>query len=119
MQQQKVEHDSFVCCILSHGTKDSIIGSNSKEVLRDYIEQQAGKNKTLSDKPKIFFLQACRGKELGSEPVPTRRTEAGDDSSTFALQLFLVTSPIGTFSEARGLSRSCARSCASSALVST
>ena len=77
----KVENDSFMCCILSHGTTDSIIGSDSKPISRDYIEQQAGKSKTLSGKPKIFFLQACRGKELGSEPVPTRRTEADDDSS--------------------------------------
>ena len=77
----RVENDSFVCCILSHGTKDSIIGSDSKPISRDYIEQQVGSSTTLRGKPKIFFLQACRGRDLGSEPVPTRRIQAdGDDS---------------------------------------
>ena len=70
-----------MCCILSHGTKDSIIGSDSKPISRDYIEQQVGSSTTLRGKPKIFFLQACRGRDLGSEPVPTRRIQAdGDDS---------------------------------------
>ena len=73
--------DSFVCCILSHGTKDSIIGSDSKPVSRDYIEQQTGKSAILSGKPKIFFVQACRGRDKGSEPTPIRRIQAdGDDS---------------------------------------
>ena len=72
-------NDSFVCCILSHGDKDSIIGSDSEPISRDYVEQQVGKSKTLSGKPKIFFLQACRGKGLGSEPVPTRRIQADGD----------------------------------------
>ena len=51
-------NDSFVCCILSHGTKDSIIGSDSEPISRDYINQQVGRSKTLNGKPKIFFLQA-------------------------------------------------------------
>ena len=77
---EETANDSFVCCILSHGTKDSIIGSDSKPISRDYIEQQTGKSSMLSGKPKIFFVQACRGRDLGSEPIPTRRIQADGDS---------------------------------------
>ena len=77
----KTANDSFVCCILSHGTKDSIIGSDSQPIPRDYIEQQTGRSLILNGKPKIFFMQACRGRDYGSEPVPTYRVQAdGGDS---------------------------------------
>ena len=56
-------HDSFVCCILSHGDDGKIIGSDSLPVELDYIRSlftATDKCPTLKGKPKMFFIQACR-----------------------------------------------------------
>lgn len=76
----KVAHDSFICCLLSHGDKGVVFGSDSEPVELDDIEKQAGKSKTLRDKPKIFFIQACQGKELGTEAVPVVKSD-GESTS--------------------------------------
>jgi len=57
-------YDSFICCILSHGKQGIIVGSDSREVpLNDITRKLDGdKCTTLAGKPKMFFLQACRGK---------------------------------------------------------
>ena len=57
-------YDSFVCCILSHGKEGQIYGSDSVMVsLDDITTKLNGDNcPSLLEKPKIFFLQACRGK---------------------------------------------------------
>ena len=56
--------DSFVCCLLTHGTdNDALYGSDGQELhLRKVRTLFYGKNAvTLFGKPKIFFIQACRG----------------------------------------------------------
>jgi hypothetical protein len=55
--------DSFICCILSHGRMGQIYGSDSLMVsLDDITNKLNGDNcKSLASKPKMFFLQACRG----------------------------------------------------------
>ena len=57
------ESDSFVCCILSHGDKDSIFGSDSQLVdIDDLVTPFKGKRCIrLAGKPKMFFIQSCRG----------------------------------------------------------
>ncbi len=65
----KVAHDSFVCCILTHGNERSIISSDSQEIPREEIETSVGTSKMLRCKPKIFFIQACRGADPGTEAV--------------------------------------------------
>ena len=62
-----VSHDSFVCCFLSHGNKDNIIGADSKSIKMDHIERMIGSSKKLQSKPKLFFVQACRGLHAGAE----------------------------------------------------
>lgn len=54
-------HDSFVCCILSHGRDGEILASDDRPVRLDYITQKLRDCKHLHGKPKIFFIQACRG----------------------------------------------------------
>ena len=59
-------YDCFVCCILSHGSSKGIYGTDGGELLGvDYIRQSfRGDNcRSLHGKPKIFFIQACRGEE--------------------------------------------------------
>ena len=58
-------HDAFVCCILTHGKLGQLAGSNSR-----YLKIQemvsfftAEKCKHLAGKPKMFFIQACQGRD--------------------------------------------------------
>jgi len=55
--------DSFVCCILSHGDLDGVYGADSKPVkIKAITSFFEGRNcPTLINKPKLFFVQACRG----------------------------------------------------------
>ena len=57
-------YDSFICCILSHGKEGQIYGSDSERVeLADITSKLTGSScPTLTGKPKMFFIQACRGK---------------------------------------------------------
>lgn len=70
-EMQKKNHgdyDSFVCCILSHGGKnvekeEYICGSDKLPVELETIYAMLHPQKcpSLASKPKIFFIQACRG----------------------------------------------------------
>ena len=55
--------DSFVCCILSHGEKDGLFGSDSQVVdIDDLVTPFKGNRcRKLAGKPKMFFIQSCRG----------------------------------------------------------
>lgn len=65
--ENAVANDSFVSCILSHGNKDEIIGADSKGVKMVELERMIGRSKKLRSKPKLFFVQACRGSNAGAE----------------------------------------------------
>ena len=56
--------DSFVCCILSHGKEGQVYGTDSLMVPLDDLAKKIDANNcpSLGGKPKLFFLQACRGK---------------------------------------------------------
>ncbi len=62
-QQDHSNYDSFVCCILTHGEAEVVHGSDSTPVP---IRDLTGLMKyctTLAGKPKMFFIQACRGED--------------------------------------------------------
>lgn len=63
--QKQHDGDCFVCCILSHGSPDGVLGTDNNTVFRDDIFSPFyGINCTsLIEKPKVFFIQACRGKQ--------------------------------------------------------
>ena len=66
-----VENDSFVCCILSHGKEHLIVSSDKKPVKIADLECKIGNSKVIPEKPKMFFVQACRT-PLGTKPaLPT------------------------------------------------
>lgn len=60
----KEGHDSFVCCILTHGDKETLQGSDYESVNRIDIEEKTGYSDILKGKPKIFIIQACQGSGL-------------------------------------------------------
>jgi hypothetical protein len=57
------QNDAFVCCILSHG-EDGIIYGTDEPVEIENLIQPFKSNRTLAGKPKLFFIQACRGTKL-------------------------------------------------------
>ena len=63
-QLDHTQCDSFICCLLSHGDSGSIYGVDDKKVKLDEIRQKVIQCKSLDGKPKIFFIQACRGGHL-------------------------------------------------------
>uniref|UniRef100_UPI00398E5F20 caspase-8-like n=1 Tax=Pristiophorus japonicus TaxID=55135 RepID=UPI00398E5F20 len=63
---QKMDHktyDCFVCCILSHGEKDAIMGTDGNLLkIKDIRSMFSGSQcRSLLEKPKVFFIQACQG----------------------------------------------------------
>lgn len=76
-------YDSFVCCILSHGDLNVVRGADGQCVKIDKIASLFKGNfcPTLVNKPKLFFLQACRGKDKDGG-VPTDQRD-GDEEDLF------------------------------------
>ncbi|KAG1942307.1 caspase-8 [Pimephales promelas] len=55
-----VDGDCFVCCVLSHGNKEGVCGTDGDVVSVDEIREPFT-GQRLAGKPKLFFIQACRG----------------------------------------------------------
>ncbi|KAM9618155.1 caspase-7 isoform 1-T3 [Trichechus inunguis] len=68
--QQASEEDHtnsacFACIMLSHGEENLIYGTDGMTPIKDLTACFRGDRcKTLLEKPKLFFIQACRGTEL-------------------------------------------------------
>ena len=64
-QEDHSKYDAFVCCILSHGCEKGIYGKDWNCIPISEIRSIFKGNycKSLREKPKIFFIQACRGKD--------------------------------------------------------
>ena len=82
--QNHEKYDSFVCCILSHGYLDGIYGTDSKPVkINDIASLFKGTFcPTLADKPKLFFIQACRGDDE-DRGVVVQKDAKGDSDDSF------------------------------------
>ncbi|CAB1326556.1 unnamed protein product [Coregonus sp. 'balchen'] len=74
--------DAFVCCILSHGKKEGVYGTDGTVVPTiDILSPFNGTNcRILIEKPKLFFIQACRGNDVqGGVSVNKKRKVEGTD----------------------------------------
>ena len=60
------QFDCFVCCLLSHGASGGIYGIDSELVeIKDITSLFKGVAcPSLCNKPKLFFIQACRGQSF-------------------------------------------------------
>lgn len=76
--------DCFVCCILSHGVQGGIYGSDGDVIEISQITSQfrGAACHSLADKPKLFFVQACRGRDID----PGVRTDAVRNSDEDAMR---------------------------------
>ncbi|XP_063332101.1 caspase-3a [Pelmatolapia mariae] len=67
---------SFVCILLSHGDEDVFFGTDGSVALKHLTSLFRGDRcKSLAGKPKLFFIQACRGTNLD----PGIETDSGTD----------------------------------------
>ncbi|XP_076459066.1 caspase-3-like [Babylonia areolata] len=68
MKASKADHsdaDCFACVILSHGEEGYVYGTDRPvEIDRLVAPFKGHRCKTLAGKPKLFFIQACRGSQL-------------------------------------------------------
>ncbi|KAK7144445.1 hypothetical protein R3I94_010763 [Phoxinus phoxinus] len=62
-EKDHTQMDAFVCCVLSHGEKGAVLGTDGKPVEIRELTQPFAECRTLPTKPKLFFIQACQGKE--------------------------------------------------------
>lgn len=63
---KRVTGDCFVCCVLTHGNEQGMYGSDDKILtIGDILSPFSGDRcPALAGKPKVFFIQACRGSEM-------------------------------------------------------
>jgi caspase 7 len=66
LKYAKADHsdsDCFVCVLMSHGENGVIYGVDQEIEIERLIDPFKS-NRTLAGKPKLFFIQACRGTHL-------------------------------------------------------
>ncbi|XP_056301098.1 caspase-2 isoform X2 [Pseudoliparis swirei] len=66
---QRPDHrtmDSSVVCLLSHGVEGAIYGTDGQLLQLDWVFESFDNARCplLQNKPKMFFIQACRGEEM-------------------------------------------------------
>ena len=86
-------HDSFVCCLLSHGTGGTVFGTDGKEFDLKNIYNYLGPCKHLSGKPKMAFIQACQGENIAEHdgaPLPSVEHDGGHSGLTTRASDFLL-----------------------------
>ena len=69
-------YDSLVVCVSSHGNQRSIYGSDGVEVNRDEFFNSIKTCKSLREKPKMFFIQACRLPVVNADSPKGQNDEA-------------------------------------------
>jgi caspase 7 len=72
--------DCFLCVVMSHGNEDKIVTSDNKVMSFEEIMAPIKSCASLSDKPKLFFFQACRGDNEMENP--RERSRSDSDAST-------------------------------------
>ncbi|KAH9378264.1 hypothetical protein HPB48_021802 [Haemaphysalis longicornis] len=60
-EEDYTQDDCFVCWILTHGDSGCLYTSDGEQLIEDKFISPFRKNKGLLGKPKLFFIQACRG----------------------------------------------------------
>jgi len=63
-EQATLDHrksDCFLCVIMSHGNQEKIVTSDNEEISFEQIMAPIKTCDSLVNKPKLFFIQACRG----------------------------------------------------------
>ena len=57
------DHHCLVVCLMSHGKEGVIIASDNRDVAMTEVLKIFSQCEALKGKPKLMFIQACRGSE--------------------------------------------------------
>jgi hypothetical protein len=89
-----VRSSVFVLCILSHGRKDVILGTDGEELaLDDIMTIFDGRNCAhLLNKPKLFLVQACQG-DAKTEGVKSDESDAANNDVEKLLEDLSILEP--------------------------
>nr|XP_026691379.1 caspase-3 [Ciona intestinalis] len=85
-QMNHSQYDCFACAILTHGEEDEMVYAKDDSMkLKTLISRvSATECPSLAGKPKLFFVQACRGKEISQPAICTtaclKRQQVQSDS---------------------------------------
>ena len=63
-------HDSFVCCLMSHGKLGKMYGTDNEKFDLDNIYNYLGECEHLTGKPKMAFIQACQSNATAEHDGP-------------------------------------------------
>ncbi|XP_033971579.1 caspase-8-like [Trematomus bernacchii] len=86
--------DAFICCVLSHGDKGVVLGTDRKPLRIKQITRifMATPQSPLTAKPKVFLIQACQGDQVHPRVVSddlqadgSRSTQQADDSDSTSI----------------------------------
>uniref|UniRef100_G3MLK4 Caspase family p20 domain-containing protein n=1 Tax=Amblyomma maculatum TaxID=34609 RepID=G3MLK4_AMBMU len=74
------EHDSFVCCLSTYDMEGHLYGSDGRrisidEVMKPFLGDEC---QSLLGKPKLFFIQACRGRNY-QKGVPLDKADSSGE----------------------------------------
>jgi caspase 7 len=80
--------DCFLCVIMSHGNQERIVTSDNEEISFEQIMAPIKACASLVNKPKLFFIQACRGEndaefassKAGSSSAQSTSSNSGDET---------------------------------------
>ncbi|XP_059201351.1 caspase-3-like [Centropristis striata] len=83
LQNDPMHGDAFICCILSHGEKGVVFGTDGgplsiKQITRTFRAQSA-----LIGKPKVFLIQACQGGNIQRGVLLEEDLQADDSHSLY------------------------------------
>uniref|UniRef100_A0A3B4Z0Y9 Caspase-8 n=1 Tax=Stegastes partitus TaxID=144197 RepID=A0A3B4Z0Y9_9TELE len=85
-QRNFLRDDALVVCVLSHGLKDIVYGTDEEQVKLSELTEPFKSNaaRTLAGKPKLFFIQACQGRQYQRGAVPCLPTQAQAEVETLS-----------------------------------
>jgi hypothetical protein len=78
-RQASIDHsnsDCFLCVVMSHGNEDKIVASDNQEISFKEMMAPIKSCKSLMNKPKMYFFQACRGENEMEIPCVLSRQDS-------------------------------------------
>ncbi|XP_078071198.1 caspase-3b [Mustelus asterias] len=94
---------SFVCIFLSHGDDGILYGTDGFQEIKELTSYFKGNQcRSLIGKPKLFFIQACRGDQFDGGVETDSATEENSENSTHLRKLPIEADFLYAYSTAPG-----------------